>query len=115
MKTFLITLRATALVDAIDHDNARRAWENGCERDVEIDTEGGLLGIEPYDEQPGATRPTNERHTNAEALDLITNLMSCSDWSPDTLDAIAEIVRSTGRQIGDTRAGYRVWRFIRRP
>lgn len=102
MKTFLLTLRATALVDANDRDEAGFAWQNGCERDVEIDTEGGLLGIELYDEQPEATRPPNERHTNAEALDLITNLMSCSDWSPDTLDAIAEIVRSTGREIGDT-------------
>jgi|GEM_PF-6762732 len=102
MKTFLIILCATALVDAESATAAKQAWIDGCERDVEVDTEGGLLGVEVYDEQPEATRPLNERHANAEALDLITNLMDRKEWSPDTLDAIAEVVRTTGREIRDS-------------
>lgn len=102
MKTHLLRLRATALVDAEDATAAEQAWIDGCERDVELDTEGGLLGIEIYDEQPEAVRPLNERHANAEALDRIAVLMHRQEWSPNTLDAIAEIVRSTGREIGDT-------------
>jgi hypothetical protein len=38
-------------------------------------------------------------HINA--LDRIAELMSGSDWSPDTLNEIAEIVRGTGRTIDD--------------
>lgn len=37
-----------------------------------------------------------------EALDHIARLMSGSDWTPDTLDGIADAVRSTGRVIADT-------------
>lgn len=35
------------------------------------------------------------------ALDRIAAVMSGEEWSPDTLDAIAEAVRSTGRHIRD--------------
>lgn len=36
------------------------------------------------------------------ALDAIQATMSGEDWSPDTLDAIADIVRLSGRTIDDT-------------
>jgi hypothetical protein len=39
--------------------------------------------------------------TDDEALYQIKNLMSGKEWSPDMLDAIAEIVRATGREIKD--------------
>ena len=40
--------------------------------------------------------------TDPDALDAITNLMSAQDWSPDTLNAVADIVRATGRTIADS-------------
>lgn len=35
------------------------------------------------------------------AMTLIHEVMNGEEWSPDTLDAIAEIVRLTGREIAD--------------
>lgn len=39
---------------------------------------------------------------DTDALDTIAELMSGVEWDPDTLEAIADIVRSTGRVILDT-------------
>jgi hypothetical protein len=39
--------------------------------------------------------------TDIKAMDRIASLMSGSDWSPDTLERIADIVRETGRTIDD--------------
>jgi hypothetical protein len=36
------------------------------------------------------------------ALNLITDIMSANDWSADTLEEIADIVRMSGRDILDT-------------
>lgn len=33
------------------------------------------------------------------AMDLIQTLMSGTEWDADTLDAIAEVVRDTGREV----------------
>jgi len=44
----------------------------------------------------------NRQRSDESAMDEITKLMSATDWSPDTLDAIASIVRETGREISDT-------------
>ena len=41
-------------------------------------------------------------NADAKALDAITAEMSGREWSPDTLEAIAEIVRGTGRVIEDS-------------
>lgn len=35
------------------------------------------------------------------ALNAITNALSGTEWSADTLDAIADVVRATGRTIAD--------------
>ena len=40
--------------------------------------------------------------TDTEALDTIADIMSGNEWSADTLDHIAEIVRMTGRDILDS-------------
>lgn len=40
--------------------------------------------------------------TDSAALDLIAELMSATEWDPDTLNTIADIIRSTGRSIDDT-------------
>ncbi|TAN03085.1 MAG: hypothetical protein EPN36_13885 [Rhodanobacteraceae bacterium] len=42
------------------------------------------------------------QRSDESAMDEITKLMSGTDWSPDTLDEIAGIVRETGREITDT-------------
>lgn len=44
----------------------------------------------------------NRQRSDESAMDEITKLMSATDWSPDTLDEIAGIVRETGREILDT-------------
>jgi hypothetical protein len=36
------------------------------------------------------------------AVDAITELMSGKEWSPDTLESIADIVRMTGREIASS-------------
>jgi hypothetical protein len=99
MNTYLLRLRATALVDAESATAAEQAWRDGFERDIEIDTEGGLLGIEFYDDWPHTSRPCGTRTDNAMSLDLIANIMSTSRWDADTCNSIAEIVRGTGRQV----------------
>lgn len=37
-----------------------------------------------------------------QAMELIRSAMSGLEWSPDTLDTIADIVRLTGREILDS-------------
>jgi hypothetical protein len=50
-RAWLLDLRATCLVDAVDEAGARKAWEDGLEYEYEIDTEGGILCIEPYEDR----------------------------------------------------------------
>ena len=40
--------------------------------------------------------------TDTQAMDSIAALMSGNEWSPDTLERIADIVRATGREIADS-------------
>ncbi len=46
---------------------------------------------------PGAHTAT----ADAVALDMIAQLTDRTEWDADTLDMIADVVRSTGREIGD--------------
>lgn len=39
------------------------------------------------------------------AMDLIQGKLSGVEWSPDTLDEIADIVRATGRFVNDMEDG----------
>jgi len=39
--------------------------------------------------------------TDAEALDIIARTLSGSEWTADMFDAIADLVRATGREIQD--------------
>lgn len=41
----------------------------------------------------------NRDITDSEAIDMITEIFREPDWSPETLDRIAEIIESTGRDI----------------
>lgn len=43
-----------------------------------------------------------EPMTDTEAMDEIKEIMSGNEWSPDTLDSIAELVKETGREIEDS-------------
>ena len=45
----------------------------------------------------------DRKRADSKALDLIQNSMDGREWDPDTLDDIAEIVRNTGRPIGEPR------------
>jgi hypothetical protein len=99
MKTYLITVRATCLVDADSSEDAYARWEILQERDIEVDSEGGVHAIDLYDESEPVRG--DKRWSQSAALDLIANIMSASEWNADTLDAIAEIVRSTGRAVDD--------------
>ncbi len=98
MKTYLIRLRASALVDAESISAAEQAWIDGCERDIEIDTEGGALGIEIYDDEPEVRR-FDARRANCCALDCIALAMNHHAASPTLLNIIADIVRTTGRDV----------------
>ena len=102
MKTYLLRLRATALVDAESAPAAEQAWIDGCERDIEIDTEGGLLGIEIYDEEPEAGEGVvrgNERLRAHAALDEIQAVINGNGWEGEKFADIIEIVRNTGREV----------------
>jgi hypothetical protein len=44
-------------------------------------------------------------HADAAALDAITETMSGTEWSPDTLEDVAERVRESGRLIADYEGG----------
>lgn len=35
--------------------------------------------------------------SDTDAMNLIADILRVPEWSPDTLDAIAEVVRATGR------------------
>lgn len=67
-------------------------------------TDGGHLGAVPealirlYDAERAKQSKTIDDKL---AMDCIATAMSCEAWSPDTLDRIAEIVRLTGREIGE--------------
>lgn len=43
---------------------------------------------------------TEQGHTDSNVMDIIAALLH-GEWSPDTLDAIADTVRRTGRRIDD--------------
>jgi hypothetical protein len=60
----------------------------------------------------------DKRVDDSRAMDLIARLMSGNEWSPDTLDQIADIVRSTGREIAEVEGDettYEVVRFYQDP
>ena len=39
---------------------------------------------------------------NADALEQIQKILSAQEWSSDTLDAIAEVMRAAGYEIADS-------------
>ena len=43
----------------------------------------------------------SDRVSDAQALDAVAELLDSDEWSSDHLEAVAEIVRATGRIIGD--------------
>jgi len=43
----------------------------------------------------------SETVSDAQALDAVAELLDSDEWSSDHLEAVAEIVRATGRIIGD--------------
>ncbi len=45
---------------------------------------------------------SKKQQNDAAILDLIAQEMDGREWSPDTLDEIAELVRATGRQVRDS-------------
>lgn len=44
----------------------------------------------------------NQLVTDTHALDEIASAISGKEWSPDTIDTVADIVRSTGREVADS-------------
>jgi hypothetical protein len=66
------------------------------ERGVDIDWSDGSR----FGKHTSRDAPTS-MITDATAMDDITNLMSVYEWSTDTLDDIATVVRLTGRKIRD--------------
>jgi hypothetical protein len=105
LKVFYIGLYATATVIATDEDAARAAWENDEEFDVEIDNEGGPRWIEaadiPLEEAQASLAAWDAKENDAVTLGAIQLLLSGGMWDSDTLEAIANIVRSSGRPIDD--------------
>lgn len=97
MKTYLITLRATCLVDADSPEDARDRWEDAQERDYEADDEADNVRIDIYDD--GEPVRGDKRWSHSAALDLIANVLSANEWDSDTAGTIAEIIRDTGREI----------------
>ena len=113
MKTYLITLRATCLVDAESPGDARARWEDAQERDYEVDDESDNICITVYDDGDPTQVRGEERWSHSAALDLIANVLSAHEWDSAhrtaaafesasvTAGAIAEIIRQTGREIHD--------------
>lgn len=53
------------------------------------------------DAQIHATLALGAANGDSAALDRVAALMSGNEWDADTTDAVAAVVRSTGRHIGD--------------
>lgn len=49
----------------------------------------------------GEWRLSDARTSDSTALDAIAGLMHGEEWDADTTERVAEIVRETGREIGD--------------
>ena len=62
--------------------------------------DGVSSGTDHYDAN-GKYVDNKDLSGDKRAMDQIAALMSGVSWSPDTLDLIAEIVRGTGRPVGD--------------
>lgn len=101
MKTYLLHLRCSVLVDANSPEEAQRAWEMGLERELTVDTEGGVLSIELADEQRPPGDDSQAVLSNCLALDDIQATLSHHEWGAGTMNTVAEIVRRTGRIIED--------------
>lgn len=99
MTIYLLSLRATACVEASSPALAVTAWEEGHELETEIDTESGVHGIEILEDYVPSQSPRTV--FDAAALDMIQSLLDQEEWSADTTDQVANIVRLTGRSIGD--------------
>jgi hypothetical protein len=105
LKAWWVGLYATHTVLATDRDAARKAWENGEEVETEIDTEGGPRYIEDANLSASEIEALMAKPTQTqpgEALDQITAILSGKEWNAEALDAVADVVRGTGREIKDT-------------
>lgn len=78
--------------------------EKWCARDdvSETTTTAFLVSTQHWKEE--RTMPTRYI-TDSAALNIITDILSGTEWSPDTLERIAEIVKETGRVINEPNSG----------
>jgi len=80
----------------------QRAWQEAARRGA-LDPYrwAGVLAAAYTPPLPDPAAPLPTHLSAAEALTAIRRLLDGQQWSPDTLDEIARLVRATGRQIHD--------------
>ena len=69
--------------------------------DLEAFNEGTDSDRREIAEQFGTDLENWTPPTDAQALDIIARTLSGAEWTPDLFDAIADLVRATGRTIAD--------------
>lgn len=62
---------------------------------------GAALSLDGGNHYAYPAGPRDVADPSATALDRIAATLSGSVWSPDTVDAVADILRSTGRTVAD--------------
>jgi hypothetical protein len=65
------------------------------------DSRDGLSSGTDYYDKNGKWFDMADKSKDSEALDIIARTLSGSEWTADMFDAIADLVRATGREIQD--------------
>lgn len=65
------------------------------------DSRDGISSGTHYYDRNGNRFDMEDRTKDGEALDIIARTLSGSEWTADMFDAIADLVRATGREIQD--------------
>jgi hypothetical protein len=85
-RVWLLDLRATCLVDAVDEAGARQAWEDGLEYEYEGDAEGGILRIEPLHGREPRTEGAPGELMLSLSADELKILRYCMDFTGGVKD-----------------------------
>lgn len=65
------------------------------------DSRDGISSGTDYYDKNGNSFDMDDKSKDSEALDIIARTLSGSEWTADMFDAIADLVRATGREIQD--------------
>lgn len=85
-RVWLLDLRATCLVDAVDAADARTAWEEGLEYNYEIDQEGGILRREIYEDVEPRPEGSPGEMVYSLTADEVNQIVYCMEASSNIFD-----------------------------